>query len=202
MPISGNTSTLLVTPETPAWFITVDAHASNGNNASGTANYLPNRLDRYSLPDSITVDAVSATLAVPHHTGQQNPSDICKTELTNNSTEDIYIWVTLIPAYFNGNATSRMAFSDIVDGATSVVTTSCNVGFPVNGAVNPASNPRNGGYTPRWTQCRRVGAGASIGIRCYLTATGGIRLSPNTPFLVIASATIEDWIKQTTQGIV
>ena len=71
----------------------------------------------------------------------------------------------------------------------------------MNGAVNPATNPRSGaGYIPRWTQCRRVGPGATIGMRCYLSSTGGIRVALNDPFLVLASATIEDWIKQTTQG--
>ena len=203
MPVSGNTGTTTpaATQETSAWFVTVDAHNTSGNNASGTMNYLPNNIDSYSLPESITVAAVSFGLEVPHHTGQLNPSDICKVELTNTSTEDIYIWVTLIPIFTNGTATSRMTFSDITDGAVNLVDTSFDVGFPVNGAVNPATNPRTGGYIPRWTQCRRVGPGASIGMRCYLTTTGGIRVANNDPFLVLASATIDDWIRHATQGV-
>ena len=204
MPVSGNTGTTTpaATQETSAWFVTVDAHSTIGNNTNDTMNYLPDNLDSYNLPENITVAAVSAGLSVAHHSGQQNPSDICEVELTNNSTEDIYIWVTLIPVYYNGNATSRIAFSGITDGAVNAVETLYSTGYPVGGAVNPASNPRTGGYIPRWTQCRRVGPGASIGMRCYLTATGGIRVGSNDTFLVLASATIEDWIKQTTQGIV
>ena len=202
MPVSGNGGT--ATPaaqEISSWFSTIDAHGASGNNTSSTANYLPNNVESYHLPESITVAAVSAPLRASHHSGQLNPSDTCMVELTNNSTEDIYIWVTLIPVFSNGGATSWMDVSAVTDGAANAVDTAYGVGFPVNGAVNPATNPRNGGYIPRWTQCRRIEPGASIGLRCYITATGGIRIANNDPFLVLASATVEDWIRHATQGV-
>ena len=203
MPVSGNTGTTTpaATQETSSWFITVDAHGALTNNTRTTANYIPNTIDTYNLPTDITVATVADGLPVTNHSHQLNNGGNCKVELINNYTEDIYIWVTLIPIFHNGSATSVVSYSRIQDGASRLTESLVTTEHAVNGASNPGTNPRSAtGYVPRWTECRRVGAGETLGLRCSLTGTGGIRIYPDEPYLVLASATIEDWIKQTTQG--